>query len=155
MPLGNKGQMAQEAATRAVVEKFVKYWGVQDIAQTVALHADDAVSKVHFDHSEVGMSGEVCGREKIAEGLYANLAMWHYLRFEPTIMSFEGDTGRIHIDFEYQHAQTKLLFASTQRMIVVVKDGLLTRIDSYHDVEKVAAFMRMLRWHMDNPLQNA
>jgi hypothetical protein len=139
-------EVAREAATRSVVEAFVKYWGVQDIERTVELHAEDAVSRVHFNHPEVGMSGEVRGREKIAEGLYENLAQWHYLSFEPTIMSIEGDTARVHIAFEYEHAKTSTRIASTQRMVVVVKNGLLSQVDSYYDVEKVAAFMRLLRW---------
>ncbi len=133
------------AETRTVVERFVSFWSVQDVAQTAALFAEDAYSEVHFDHPEVGMAGPIQGREKISEGLYRNLAEWHYITFDADIVSIEDDTGRVQINFEYEHIKSHLRISSTMRMVIVVADGLISRLDCYHDGERIAAFMRLLR----------
>ena len=135
----------REAITRAVLEKFIAYWSVQDVTQTVALLAEDAVSQVYFNHPEVGMAGEKRGQTEIAEGLYENQAIWVYLQFEPVIVGIDDDTGRIQIQFEYEHQKTHLRYAGTMRMVLRVRDGLISRIDCYHDGERVAAFMELLR----------
>lgn len=139
--------------TRAVVERFVAFWSVQDVERTAALFADDAFSEVHFNHTEVGMSGPIRGREKITEGLYRNLAEWHYLTFDADIVAIEGNTGKVQVNFEYEHIKTRLRLSSTMRMVIVVTDGLITRVDCYHDGERVAAFMRLLRAH-DNDVND-
>ena len=135
------------ATTRAVTEKLMAYWSVQDVEQVVALHAEDAVSVVHLDHPEVPMSGETLGREAIAAGLYGNLATWFYLSFVPTIMRVDGDKATVQVQFEYQHQRTGLRLASTMRWVVIVTDELVRRVDCYHDSARVAAFMRLLRAH--------
>ena len=46
---------------------------------------------------------------------------------------------------EYEHIKTGLHLSGTMRMVIVVTNGLITRVDCYHDGERISAFMRMLR----------
>jgi ketosteroid isomerase-like protein len=131
--------------TRAVVERFVAFWSAQDVERTSSLFAEDAFSEVHFNHPEVGMAGPIHGREKITEGLYRNLAEWHYITFDAGIVAIEGDTGKVQVVFEYEHVKTHLRLSSTMRMVLVVTRGMISRVDCYHDGERIAAFMRLLR----------
>ena len=122
----------------------MRFWAAQDVAQTVLLLAEDADSAVYLDASAVSMSGDIKGRDVIAQGLYGNLATWHYLSFDWDIASVEADTGRVQVRFEYQHQTTALRYAGTMRMVVVVTDGFISRVECHHDGPRVAAFMQLV-----------
>ena len=113
-------RQAQEAVTRDVVTAFMQFWAAQDVTETVSLLTPDVVSVVYLDPSAGGMSGRKTGRDTIAEGLYGNLATWHYLQFDWKVTSVEHNTGRAQVTFEYQHQKTGLRYAGSMRMILVV-----------------------------------
>jgi ketosteroid isomerase-like protein len=132
------------ASTRAVAETFMRYWAVQDVTETVSILADDAVSVVYLDEKRVSMSGEIIGRDTIAEGLYGNLATWHYRAFDWNIASVDGDTARVHITFDYLHQKTGLPYAGTMRMVLTVRDDAIARVECHHDGPRAAAFFKLL-----------
>lgn len=142
-PCNNRS--SRTSSTRDIVDQFVGYWSAQDVVSTSALFSSDAYSEVHLGHAEVGMSGPILGREAITAGLYQNLAQWHYIVFDATVVAIEGDTGRVQVNFEYEHIATGLRLNGTMRMVIVVTDGQISRVDCFHDTERVSAFMRMLR----------
>jgi ketosteroid isomerase-like protein len=132
------------ASTRAVAETFMSYWAVQDVTETVSMLANDAVSVVYLDEKRVSMSGEIIGRDAIAEGLYGNLAMWHYRAFDWVIASVDANTARVQITFDYLHQKTGLPYASSMRMVLTVRDEAITRVECYHDGPRAAAFFKLL-----------
>lgn len=144
MPVDDPELRQQGQETRELVSLFMRYWAVQDVQKSVLLMADDVLSVVHFDHSEVGMSGEIKGRDDVAKGLYANLATWFYRTFEWEIAAVAGDTCRVQVNFEYQHQKTSLRHEGTMRMIMVVADGFISRVDCHHDGPRVRAFFNLV-----------
>ncbi len=134
----------QETITRDVVTAFMQFWAVQDVTETVALLTPDVYSVVYLDQSAGGMSGEKRGRDTIAEGLYGNLATWHYLRFDWTLAGVDARTGRVQVAFEYQHQMTDLRYAGTMRMIFGVTDGMISRVECHHDGPRIVAFMKLV-----------
>ncbi len=136
---------ARDAETRAVVEAMLTFWAVQDVAQTVAVMADDIVSIVHLDEQARGMSGVRLGRDAVAEGLYGNLATWHYLSFLWQIVKVEAATATVQIAFEYEHQKTGLRHAGTMRKIIQVSNGEVCRVEVYHDTRSVEAYMDLVR----------
>ena len=134
----------QETITRDVVTAFMALWAAQDVTETVALLTPDVVSFVYLDKSAGGMSGQKTGRDSVAEGLYGNLATWHYLQFDWTVVGVEHNTGRAQVTFEYQHQKTDLRYAGTMRMIFVVTDGMICRVECHHDEPRIVAFMKLV-----------
>jgi ketosteroid isomerase-like protein len=132
------------AATRTLVDRFLTLWAAQDVVETVALFALDAVSYVHLDEDNIPASGPKRGREEISEALYGNLAIWHVRVFKPTSIVIEGSIGRVQVDFEYEHLIEREVFASTMRIIVTVCDDLISHIEFFHDGPRVTAFMKLL-----------
>jgi ketosteroid isomerase-like protein len=137
-------RQVQQAITRDVVTAFMQFWAAQDVAETVALLAPDCYSVVYLDKAAGGMAGDKTGQEDIAEGLYNNLATWHYLQFDWTVIGVENNTGRAQVSFEYQHQKTNLRYAGSMRMIFVVTDGLISRVECHHDEPRIVAFMKMV-----------
>jgi ketosteroid isomerase-like protein len=132
------------ASTRVIAETFMQYWAAQDVSETVSLLADDAISVVYLDEKRISMSGEIVGRDAIAEGLYGNLATWHYRAFDWTISSIDGETARVHIKFDYLHQTTNLPYTGTMRMLLTVRDDEITRVECLHDAPRITAFLKLL-----------
>jgi ketosteroid isomerase-like protein len=132
------------SGTRAIVEQFMGYWAVQDVTETVALLADDAVSVVYLDDARIAMSGEIVGRDAITEGLYGNLATWHYRTFDWAISGVDGDTARVHITFDYLHQKTEIAFAGTMRMVITVHDDQIVRVECFNDGPRATAYMTLI-----------
>jgi ketosteroid isomerase-like protein len=122
----------------------MSFWAVQDVTETVALLAEDARSIVHMDDKRISMSGEVVGRDAIAEGLYGNLATWHYISFDWAIANVDADTAHVRIVFDYQHQKTGLRLSGTMRMVVTVHDGEIVRVECRHDGPLAAAFLKIV-----------
>ncbi len=137
-------RQVQETITRDVVMAFMQFWAAQDVAETTALLAPDCFSVVYLDESAGGMAGKKSGRVEIADGLYSNLATWHYLQFDWTVIGVEHNTGRAQVAFEYQHQKTHLRYAGTMRMIFVVTDGMISRVECHHDEPRIVSFMKLV-----------
>jgi ketosteroid isomerase-like protein len=132
------------AATKTLVERFLTLWATQDVPETMVLFAEDAVSYVHLDEANIAASGPKCGHEEISAALYGNLAVWHTRVFKPTSVVIEGHIGRVQVDFEYEHLEEREVFASTMRIVITVRDELISHIEFFHDGPRVAAFMKLL-----------
>jgi len=128
---------------RAVVAAFFEYWKAQDVDMALSLTAEDVVYNLYLSSSAVPHGGETRGRERCREVLYGVLAEFDYLLYAPTIVGDEGDLVRAQVEFRYHHRRTGGLLAGTKRMVFAVEDGLITRVDEYHDAGMVEAFMRL------------
>ncbi|NJO33495.1 MAG: nuclear transport factor 2 family protein, partial [Rhodospirillales bacterium] len=87
--------------------------------------------------------GETRGKDNVRAVLYAILAEFDYLRYDPEIVAVEGDVVRVAVTFVYHHRRTGEDLSGTKRMVFKLADGVITRIDEYHDAAKVEAFMRL------------
>ena len=128
---------------RAVVGSFLACWSVQDVEMTVAHVHDDFVYALYISETALPYGGETRGKDNVRAVLYAILAEFDYLRYDPEIISVEGDVVRVAVAFVYHHRRTGEDLSGTKRMVLQLADGLITRIDEYHDAAKVEAFMRL------------
>lgn len=128
---------------RAIVESFLACWSVQDVEMTIAHVHDDFVYALYISETALPYGGETRGKDNVRAVLYAILAEFDYLRYDPAIVSIEGDVVRTSVAFVYHHRRTGENLSGTKRMVLQLKDGLITRIDEYHDAAKVEAFMRL------------
>jgi ketosteroid isomerase-like protein len=128
---------------RAVVGSFLACWSVQDVEMTVAHVHEDFVYALYVSDTALPYGGETRGKENVRAVLYAILAEFDYLRYDPEIISVEGDVVRVAVAFTYHHRRTGENLSGTKRMVFQLADGLVARIDEYHDAAKVEAFMRL------------
>jgi ketosteroid isomerase-like protein len=130
---------------RAVVISFLQSWMAQDVEMTVAHAADDVVYALHISNEALPFGGETHGKERIKGVLYAILADFDYLKYEPVILSVRGDVVRVQVSYVYHHRRTGEDLVGSKRLVIKLKDGLVTRVDEYHDAALVEAFMRLAR----------
>lgn len=128
---------------RAVVGSFLACWSVQDVEMTIAHVHDDFVYALYISETALPYGGETRGKDNVRAVLYAILAEFDYLRYEPEVISVEGDVVRVTVAFTYHHRRTGENLSGTKRFVIHLKDGLMARIDEYHDAAKVEAFMRL------------
>ncbi|NJO21825.1 MAG: SnoaL-like domain-containing protein, partial [Sphingomonadales bacterium] len=126
----------------AVVGSFLACWSVQDVEMTVAHVHDDFVYALYISETALPYGGETRGKDNVRAVLYAILAEFDYLCYDPEIVAVEGDVVRVAVTFVYHHRRTGENLSGTKRMVFKLADGVITRIDEYHDAAKVEAFMR-------------
>ena len=129
--------------SRAVVESLLAYWRVQDVEMAMAHAADNIVYKLFISETALPFAGETRGKANLRNVLYTILTDFDYLQYEPTIVAVEDDVVRVQVQFTYHHRPSGGNLAGSKRMVMTVKDGLITRIDEYHDARMVESFMRL------------
>lgn len=131
--------------SRAVVDEFLRNWLAQDIEGTVATGAEDIVFALHISNDALPFGGETHGRDACRSLLYTILADFDYLRYEPVVLGEEDGVVRVQVSFHYHHRRTGENLIGTKRLVFKVRDGLIVRLDEYHDAGFVEAFMRLVR----------
>jgi ketosteroid isomerase-like protein len=132
-------------SSREVVEAFFAYWGAQDVELATALFHDRIIYKLHVASADVPFGGVWRGREACRDTMFSILEEFDYLRYEPTIVSARGGVVRAQVRFKYQHRCTGGVLEGTRRLVFQVKGGRIVRVDGYHDVQLVEAFMRLTK----------
>ena len=129
--------------SRSVVASFFASWRVQDVELAVEHFHEDIVYELHVHTPEQPFSRMRRGKEACREGLFSILKDFDYLKYEPTINSINGNVVRAGVVFKYRHRATGEILEGTRRLVFELKDGLIIRIDGFHDARLVAAFMRL------------
>ena len=135
-------------SSREVVEAFFERWGVQDVEMTAALFHENITYKLHVTSSTLPFGGEWRGVDACRDALFSLLEEFDYLRYEPTIISVRGSVVRAQVSFRYQHRRTGGILEGTRRLVINVKNGLIVRVNGYHDAQLVEAFMRLTEYRL-------
>lgn len=128
---------------RSLVAAFLAHWRVQDVEMTLAHTSEDIVYALYISEHALPYGGETSGKASIRNVLYAILAEFDYLKYDPTIVAVDDDVVRAQVQFTYHHRLTGENLAGSKRLVFTVRDGLVVRIEEYHDAGMVEAFMRL------------
>lgn len=131
--------------SREVVESFFMSWEAQDVELAAAHYHDDIVYELHSATTELPYTGVTRGKAATREVLFSIIKDFDYLKYEATINSVEGDIVRTRVAFQYRHRQSGQVLEGTRRLVFQVKDGLIVRMDRFHDDRLVDAFMKLTR----------
>lgn len=133
-------------ASRSVVASFFATWGgTQDVEWTLEHFHEQIVYELHVDASTFPFARVTRGREACREALFNILRDFDYLKYEPTINGVRGNTVRTRVAFRYRHRPTGEILEGSRRLVFKIKDGLIIRIDGYHDAKLFEAFMRLMK----------
>jgi ketosteroid isomerase-like protein len=134
---------------RAVVSSFFASWGVQDVEWSLEHLHDDVVYESHVDAPELPYVRVTRGKESCRDAMFSILRDFDYLKYDSTIISVRGNTVRARVEFRYRHRPTGEVLEGSRRVVFKLKDGLIVRIDSYHDGKLFEAFMRLMKHRVD------
>jgi ketosteroid isomerase-like protein len=129
--------------SRAVVESLLACWRVQDVEMAMTHAADDIVYTLFISETALPFAGETRGKASLRNVLYTILSDFDYLQYDPAIVAVEDDIVRVQVQFTYHHRPSGGDLAGSKRMVMTVNDGLITRIDEYHDARMVESFMKL------------
>jgi ketosteroid isomerase-like protein len=118
-------------------------WVANDLGGTIARFSPDGVYALHIAEDLLPFGGETKGRDNFAAALRSMRTDWDYLVFRPTQVKAAGPVVRMQVEFMYRHRASGEVLSGRFRLVAQVEDGLVTRLDEYHDRAKVEAFMRL------------
>ena len=134
---------------RAIISSFFATWRVQDVEWTLEHMHADIVYEIHADAAQLPFVKVMRGKEACRDALFAVLKDFDYLKYEPTINGVRGNTVRASVAFRYRHRPTGEVLEGSRRLVFKLKDGLIARIDGYHDAKLAEAFMRLMKHRVD------
>ena len=131
--------------SRSIVTSFFASWAAQDVELTAEHFHEDMVYELHVPKPLLPVSGVTRGKAACRDALFSILQDFDYLKYEPTINSVNGDVVRARVAFKYRHRPTGEMLEGTRRLVFKVEDGLIVRIDGYHDARLVEVFFRLMK----------
>jgi ketosteroid isomerase-like protein len=129
----------------AVVANFNTLWEAGDIDAALALIANDAEFELHISIDVLPYGGMAAGRDAIEAKLRRMRADWDYILYRPFALAADGNIVRFQVEFMYRHRESGQVLSGRFRFVMRVENGLIVRVDEFHDRAKVEAFMRLVR----------
>ena len=102
----------------------------------------EIVYTIHNGPVASPLAGVYGGTERVRDLAFSVLAEFDYLRYEPTIVSVDGDAVRAHVMFTLRHRESGCIIEGSRRIVIEMRGGLIGRYDLYEDGRRVEAFMR-------------
>lgn len=131
-----------------IVQSFFACWSVQDVELASMHYHPDMEYELHSGMSEFPYVGVTRGKAAVRDLLFTIIKDFDYLKYESQINGAEGDIVRARVSFKYQHRQSGEILEGTRRLVFRLKDGLIIRMDRYHDDQLVDAFIRLTQHHV-------
>ena len=119
-------------------------WQKRDKAATLALLADNIVFALLVPQEVVPFGGETVGKASVSDRLQMILDQFDTLSYEGKVTKTLGDTVHGMVAYRFRHKVTRETIDGVMRHVIEVRDGLIVRINEYHDIALVRAFMRLV-----------
>lgn len=127
----------------ALIEDSLRYWRVQDVELTLSTYADDVVYRLYtFQNQEPGFA-DLRGKDAVRTALYDILSQFDYLSYTSDILDVSDGVGRVQSRFVLRHRMSGESLSGSKRQRIAIAAGEIVRIDEYHDLALVNAFMRL------------
>lgn len=121
-------------------------WSRQDVAGSLALFSDDAVFAMYVPEHVLPFGGETKGKAAASDRGKMIIQQFEIVTYRGEVTGIDGDKVRGHVDYCFRHRATGEEIDSSMRHVMTVRDGLICRLEEYHDVAKIAAFMRLIAY---------
>ena len=105
----------------------------------------EIVYTIHNSPDASPLAGVYSGIERVRDLAFSVLAEFDYLRYEPTIVSVDGQEVRAHVMFTLRHRDSGCIIEGSRRILIEMRGGLIGLYDLFEDGRRVEAFMRMAR----------
>lgn len=130
---------------REVVRTAFKKWGESDLEGFLSLLANDVVYTVNVS-AEIPYSGNTVGVEEMRARLAILLDTFVINAFVIDTLIDDGEALRPIALAYFKHKKTGERLDIKIRFRIDVEDGLITRIDEFHDAAYVEAFEKFVKY---------
>jgi ketosteroid isomerase-like protein len=128
-----------------LLETALKYWQVQDVEALLSTYADDVVYHVYTFQEDTPRFAEFDSKEAVRALLYDVLAAFEYLFYASDLLELRDGVARVQSQFVLRHRLSGESLSGSKRQRIQVANGKIVRIDEYHDVAMINAFMRLTK----------
>ena len=125
-----------------IAHTFLHRWQ-DDPAGAMGMVAPDIVYTLNVSPESLSLGGETVGWDAVNELMLGIRNVFDYLVYKPWILSVEGDSVRSRIELILRHKPSGELLTGQMRHVLLVRDGMIARVDEYVDAPMIEAFMRL------------
>ncbi len=119
-------------------------WQVRGRTQFLTYFSADVEYALYIPQDTVPFGGVTVGKAAFSDRLQTILDQFEILNYEAVFLGATEDTARGIVRFNYRHRATGECIDGMMRHVIKLQDGLIVRIEEYHDVDRVRAFMRLV-----------
>lgn len=134
-----------QEADRVLIEMSLQYWRAQDVESMLSTYADDIIYNVYTFQEAAPRFAEFSEKEAVRAVLYDILAEFDYLYYASNLIELRDGVARVQSQFVLRHRASGESLSGSKRQRIHVANGEIVRIDEYHDVAMVDAFMRLTK----------
>jgi ketosteroid isomerase-like protein len=124
-----------------VVRLAWRHWATRNKDAVLDLCATGIVYVLHVPKDVLPFGGVTVGKLALSERLQVMLEQFEVLQYDGEVLSEEAETARGIIRYRFRHRATGAVTEGIMRQIVWVRDGLLTQIETFKDVDGTRASM--------------
>ena len=141
---GDGGDNQLEAYTKRVFEQTMTAWANQDLDRALSFVSDDIVHTLNVDGELVPFAASVKGKAAMREKLELMLNTFEIGACVTDHVSVQGNTTRANMKAIYVHLASGQRLVTKFRYVIEQRDGLIVRINEFHDAAYLEAFMRFI-----------
>lgn len=140
-----------DAPEFSLVKSCYAAWNANDLATLLSMVRDDATYFVHVPRDVLPYGGVHQGKPAVAKCLDMIKQEFDFLAFGVDWIRAEGDTVRARVVYYFLHDETGEQLEGNFRHVWRVDSLGVVRLDEFHDVEKLRAFLHMVRGDKNRP----
>jgi ketosteroid isomerase-like protein len=139
-----------EQETERVFRAVISAWANQDVDGVVRRLADDVVRNINVDGELVPFAASVTGKAAIRERLELALETFETGSYVTDFLRVEGNVARARLRSIMIHYLTGERLNMRFRVVMEQQDGLVKRLDIFHDRHYLEAFARLVARRKDD-----
>ncbi len=130
--------------TERVFRAAVSAWANRDLDVVMSLMADNVVRSINVDGEQVPFAASAVGKDAVREKLQLMLDTFEFGAFVTDFLKVDGAVARSRIMIIFRHIASGEILNTRFRLVIEQSDGLIVRMDEFHDPFYLEAFMRLV-----------
>jgi ketosteroid isomerase-like protein len=128
----------------AVVNTALLVYAAGDLDAFMEMLTDDITYVLYVDQDVLPFAGETKGKADFRERIAQMHQSFEYVLYRPLGVRAVGDVVHSQVEFMYRHRASQEMLSGRFRLVVTVRGDLVSRVEEYHDAERVKAFIRLV-----------
>jgi ketosteroid isomerase-like protein len=137
-------KIGEEEATRRLLLDCLEAWANRDLEGTLSFFTEDIVHILNIDGAAVPCAASVEGKPALREKLLLLLDTFDVDALTNDTYRVEGGRASGSYKFTYIHRASGERLSGSFRFVIEQRDGLIFRMEEYHDAAYVEAFVRLV-----------
>ncbi|MEQ1695090.1 MAG: nuclear transport factor 2 family protein [Hyphomicrobiaceae bacterium] len=137
-------KVGEEETTRRLFLQCFAAWTNRDLEGALSCMSEDVAHILNLDGTLVPYGASVEGKPALRKKLQLLLDTFEFGALVNESLSVEGRKATGRYKFIYIHCASGERLSGSFRFIIEQRDGLIVRMEEYHDAAYVEAFVRLV-----------